>query len=141
MIGVLARLFCLVVATAAAAEPQAMAAVNAIRADAGRAALAPSDRLDAIAAAHAADIARRGVVTHQAADGSGPGARARAGGYRYCRIAENVAQGYASLGAVVDAWQGSPKHRRNMLDPRVTEMGLARAEGDYWVMILARPGC
>ncbi len=132
---------CLHLASGAAANPQALTAVNALRDQAGRPAIAYAPRLEAVAAGHAADMARRGVMTHRGADGSGPGHRAQARGYSFCRIAENVAHGYGSLSDVVTAWSRSPGHRRNLLDARVTEMGLARAPGDFWVMVLARPGC
>ena len=136
-----AILHCLLLAGGAAADEQALDAVNALRAAAGRNALDYSERLEAIAAGHAADMARRRVMSHESADGSGPGERARARGYRFCRIAENVAQGQRSLSEVIYAWSNSRGHRRNLLDRRVTEMGLARAPGDFWVMVLARPGC
>lgn len=138
---VCAIVLAIVLSGTAAADTQALATVNALRAQVGRAALAWSDRLEIIAADHAADMARRGRITHQSANGAGPGERARARGYRYCRIAENVAQGQQSRDAVISDWARSRGHRRNMLDPQVTEMGLARARGDFWVLVLALPGC
>ncbi len=42
---------------------------------------------------------------------------------------------------VIRAWMNSPGHRRNILNPKVTEFGVARAPGNYWVLVMARPGC
>lgn len=49
-------------------------------------------------------------------------------GYSYMAIAENIAQGYDSSGAVVDAWMGSSGHRANMLGD-YKEAGFGIAEG------------
>ncbi|TNF58102.1 MAG: CAP domain-containing protein, partial [Rhodobacteraceae bacterium] len=100
---------------AALADPAVLAAVNALRAEAGRPALAYSERLAAIADGHARDMGARSFFSHRGSDGSDLGQRARRGGYRYCFIAENIARGQPDLRAVVGAWAGSPGHRRNML--------------------------
>lgn len=39
--------------------------------------------------------------------------------------AENLSRAAASPKAVVDAWMGSPGHRSNLLDPALTEIGVA----------------
>ncbi|QAY63352.1 CAP domain-containing protein [Xylanimonas allomyrinae] len=45
--------------------------------------------------------------------------------------AENLSRAAASPGAVVDAWLASPGHRANLLDPDLTEVGVAcTADGD-----------
>ncbi len=123
------------------ADAKATDAVNALRAKAGKAPVVYSARLEAIAMGHARDMARRGRMTHKSANGDGPGERARAQGYGWCMIAENVAWGQQSLREVMQSWKGSKGHRRNMLQTHATELGVARASGDYWVMVLAKPGC
>jgi hypothetical protein len=61
---------------------------------------------------------------------------------------ENLSAGRNSIDAVVDGWMNSAGHRRNMLDSRFTEFGLAAAQvpGDrasryrnYWALILGNP--
>jgi uncharacterized protein YkwD len=131
----------LLIAPLAAADPAALPAINSLRAEAGRGPLSYSAELERIAAGHARDMARQGVMTHYGADGSGPGDRARRAGYRFCRVAENVAYGQRSLQEVLQSWADSRGHRRNMLDRRVSEVGIARAEGNFWVMFLGGPGC
>ena len=67
------------------------------------------------------------------ADGNQPSDRAKARGYDYCIVLENIAYAFNSegftgeklAGQFVTGWQNSPGHRRNMLDPDVTETGVA----------------
>lgn len=134
---------CVLVALVAPAQADqaAQAAVNAFRADKGRAPLSYSDDLQAIARAHARDMAQGGFFSHAGSDGGGLADRLRAGGYRFCFVAENIAKGQDTLEAVMQSWTGSAGHRKNLIHRRATEFGLARAPGDIWVMVLATPGC
>lgn len=113
---------------------------NALRAEAGQAPLAVSGVLTRAAEGHARDMAQNGFFSHTGSDGSGVGDRARAAGYRFCFIAENIASGQSSMDGALSAWMGSADHRRNILSEGAREFALARA-GDIWVMVLGRPGC
>lgn len=128
-------------AATASADPAALAAVNALRAEAGRASLSYSPALEAIAAGHARDMAARGFFSHTGSDGSSLADRARQGGYGFCFVAENIAKGQPDLPGVMAAWAASAGHRRNMLDRRAAEIGLARGRGNLWVMVLGAAGC
>ena len=106
----------------------------------------------ASAARYFADfMARTGKYGHTA-DGTEPAARAKRFGYEYCIVAENIAQLYRSDGiATVElgerlfkGWQDSPEHRKNMLDPNVTESAVVvarSAKTDYYyaVQLFGRP--
>ncbi len=87
-----------------------------------------------------------------AADGQDAGLRANKHEYEFSLISENIGYSFHTFGFTteelgrhfVEAWENSPGHRRNMLDPDVTEagMGVARSEktGFYYaVQIFARP--
>ena len=126
-------------AGAALADPAVLQAVNAERAQAGRAALVYDDRLEAVAGAHGQDMAQAGFFSHTGSDGSDIGDRLRRGGVSFCFAAENIAHGQRSLSAVMDGWMGSRGHRRNILDRRAAAVGVARAQGNRWVMVLAAP--
>ncbi|MCB1334202.1 MAG: CAP domain-containing protein [Roseivivax sp.] len=118
--------------------------LNSIRANAGRAELSLSPRLQAAAESHAADMARRNYFSHKGRNGSRVGMRVKAQGYRFCTVAENIALGQRSVDQVMREWFASPGHRQNMLAGKVTQYGMARARrdgGDIWVLVLARPGC
>lgn len=86
------------------------------------------------------------------ADGTHPNERAKKHGYEYCIVSENIAYEYSSQGFKADelakgfteGWKHSPGHRKNMLDPDVTETGVAVAwsseTGHYFaVQMFGRP--
>ena len=107
---------------------------NAFRRESKLAEVKPNAALTAAARAFAEYLARTGKFAHEA-DGRQPAERAEASGYRYCRVAENLAmnldsRGFQTLalaGAAVEGWKNSPGHRANMLQRTVTEIGVAIA--------------
>ena len=113
-------------------------AANGFRADNRLAPLASSPVLTDEARRFAAYLAATGRFSHTA-DGREPGARAKAAGYDYCELAENIALEQDSAGfqaqrlvrLFMTGWEASPGHRRNLLDPDVAEtgVGVARAPG------------
>lgn len=96
-------------------------------------------------------MARTNKYGHTA-DGQQPSERARNHGYNSCIIAENIAYQYSSAGFTseqlaenfIKGWEQSPEHRKNMLTPAVTDLGVAIARskktGAYFaVQIFGRP--
>ena len=73
-------------------------------------------------------MARKTTVGHDVGDGT-LDARARADGYEYARIAENVAGGYQTLAEAFSGWRDSPDHKKNMLMPSATRIGIAGRTG------------
>jgi hypothetical protein len=86
------------------------------------------------------------------ADDSKPAERAKKHGYDYCIVLENIAWQSNPAGfttesladGFVTGWKNSPGHRKNMLDPDVTETGVAIAYGEksekyYAVQLFGRP--
>jgi len=129
----------LLVASAAQADRATLGVVNNARAAEGRSALVYDARLEAAARAHGEDMAAQGFFSHTGSDGSDIGARLRRAGYDFCFGAENIAAGQKSLVNVMSAWMDSRGHRRNILHRKAKAVGLARVEGDRWVMVLAAP--
>ncbi|MEZ5853531.1 MAG: CAP domain-containing protein [Hyphomicrobiaceae bacterium] len=94
--------------------------------------------LDAAARAFAKYLAKSGRFAHEA-DGRQPADRAKAAGYAYCTIAENLSMNLDSRGFkteqlardTMDGWKKSPGHLKNLTLPGVTEIGvgIARAPG------------
>jgi uncharacterized protein YkwD len=121
------------------ADPTMLAAVNAARADQGRKPLVYSAQLEAAARAHGQDMATRGFFSHTGSDGSDIAARLRRVGYNYCFGAENIAAGQRSLDEVMTAWMKSRGHRKNILHRKARAVGIARTDGNRWVMVLAAP--
>ena len=96
-------------------EDQVVTLVNAERAKAGCAALRVDSRLAAAAEAHSKDMVDRNYFSHTDPDGNGPGERAAAVGYPQWS-GENIAMGYPTAAAGVDAWMNSAGHRANILN-------------------------
>ncbi|QFT93468.1 Cysteine-rich secretory protein family protein [Roseovarius sp. THAF9] len=119
----------------------ALAWINAFRAKEGRAPLKVSRSLTRAAAAHAADMARKGYFSHSGSDGSSIADRARRAGYRFCFIAENIAKGQRDVNGVLIGWEASTGHRNNMLAREADHVALVEAPGRIWVMMLGRDGC
>ena len=107
---------------------------NAFRKESRLGEVKPNAALTAAARAFAEYLAKTGKFAHEA-DGRQPAQRAEAAGYRYCLVAENLAMNLDSRGfetralarAAVEGWKNSPGHRANMLQPTVTEIGVAVA--------------
>jgi uncharacterized protein YkwD len=124
---------------------------NRFRKEQEAAPLAVNEELAETAQAFAEYMARTDRYGHTA-DGKRPAERAEAQGYEYCLVLENIAyqfrtRGFASkelADALTRGWKDSPGHRKNMLDPDVTETGVAVAHSDqtgvfYAVQLFGRP--
>lgn len=101
-----------------------------------------SSELERVAEAQADWVAQRGQLEHTGRHGTPLGARVHTAGYRYTRVAENLAWGTATLDDTLALWRRSDGHCRNLLDERVTELALAcriGPGGPWWVMTLGRP--
>jgi uncharacterized protein YkwD len=71
--------------------------------------------------------------------------RLRSSGYDAKVAAENVGAGYHTLAQAFSGWRDSPPHRKNMLLPDATHIGIATAYAPnskykvFWSLILAAP--
>ena len=144
------------VASPVAAGPaeSVLAAVNAARAKAGCGPLRMNGKLVAAAKGHAKAMAEQNFFGHAGKDGSRFSSRIKRQGYDYRAAAENIAAGQKSAGQVVASWMKSSGHRRNILDCRMKETGIALVyQADdrpirgnraalryYWVQVFAAPG-
>jgi hypothetical protein len=108
---------------------------NAFRHENKLAAVEPNATLAKAARAYAQFLASTELFSHEA-DGRRPADRARAAGYQFCEIAENLAAFVDSRGfetrdlarQMIEGWKNSPSHRKAMLAPGVTELGVAVAK-------------
>jgi uncharacterized protein YkwD len=96
-------------------------------------------------------MAKTNQYGHQA-DGQRPSQRAKAHGYDYCIVSENIGYVFSSQPLTdealaqefVDGWKRSPEHRQNMLAPDVTQIGAAVAQSadsgySFAVQMFGRP--
>jgi uncharacterized protein YkwD len=108
--------------------PQRLTAlVNQYRASHGLPALIVDATVAGLAREHSAAMAKAGQMNH-----NGFPSRVRRSGLAMC--VENVGWNNRSPDEQFDRWRASPGHNRNMLDPRVTRMGVGTV-ADYVTMI------
>lgn len=122
---------------------QVVAETNRCRAEHGLPALTAEPRLSAAAVAHNDDMVTRGFFAHESPDGGSLVDRVRAAGYPYAVVAENLAAGQRTAPEVVQGWLDSPGHRRNLLSPDVTQIGVAFTtggpHGTTWTQVFGAP--
>src|SRR5262249_10009473 len=78
---------------------------------------------------HALLMFKLNTLEHQLPDEPSLEERVAAAGARFSYIAENVAIG-ADAQSIHTGWMNSPGHRKNILNPRVTAVGIAAAGGN-----------
>lgn len=103
--------------------------VNAARKRAGLKPLRLNAVLAKAAQRHAEDMLVRGYFDHKSPSGTTVRERSRAAGYRWGAIGENIAFGQTSVDEVVETWLDSPGHRKNILSPNFSELGVGLALG------------
>ena len=117
-------------------QNQVIQLVNVQRTKVGCRALVLDARLSRAAQAHSIDMAKRRYFSHTSLDGRTFAQRIRAQGYTGSLIGENIAAGYPTPKAVMDAWMKSPGHKANILNCRYRAIGVGSAVGGpyryYW---------
>lgn len=113
-------------------EAALLCLINLRRSEAGATRVHENKRLRSAAALQAENMVHQGFFAHTCPGGSTFLDRIRRTGYMrrssYWVVGENLAWGTASLsspGALVRAWMESASHRRNLLDSRFREIGIA----------------
>lgn len=83
---------------------------------------------------HSRAMARANIMAHQLEGEAAFTRRITRAGYRWQRVAENVALGFDSAQSVMDAWMNSPDHRTNILDCRLQDIGVGIVlhDGALW---------
>jgi len=126
-------------------QSQMLSMLNAYRQQNGLPALQHDPELDAVSQSMARHIAERDSMQTWAHSAFGLSQRLDKAGYANYAAAENLGAGYADLSAAFRGWQGSGGHNKNLLNPYVTRVGIARTNRNtgkwrnFWVMTLARP--
>jgi uncharacterized protein YkwD len=116
-----------------AGQAELLVELNAARERHGLAPLTLSRILNRPARAHSAYLARVGKLTHTGQDGKPFYVRLYRAGYsRRKAVAENLGMaGGCSTDlskTMVEMWLDSPGHRRNLLSPRYSKVGIALVE-------------
>jgi uncharacterized protein YkwD len=125
-----------------ALDQEVVEAHNRVRAEHKLSPLKVNAQLTEAARGHARDMAEHQKLSHEGSDGSTTAQRVKKRGYRYQEVGENIATA-ETVDQVMRAWLDSPGHRKNILEPQFTEVGVAMvpdAEGNrYWCVDFARP--
>jgi uncharacterized protein YkwD len=117
---------------------------NAVRSTKKLRALKRDAHLDAVAQAHALDMAQQGYFDHHSPQGMDVFDRMESAGCpHWWTGGENIAAGYNTPQIAVKAWMDSPGHRRNVLDGNYEYIGVGAyyapgsEYGWYWVQVFA----
>lgn len=96
--------------------------------------------------AHSRDMVANNFFSHTGSNGSTLASRVNATGYLWRALGENIAAGQSSVNGVIDGWIASEGHCANLLNPALTQVGLACVSGTaanqyrtYWTMDLGQP--
>ena len=110
-------------------EAEVIQLTNSIRQEHGASILSVSNQLNFSAEAKANDMATNGYFNHADQNGNRLGYWITATGYNYLRAGENLAKGFSTSTALVQAWVNSPTHYANLINANYREIGIGIAEG------------
>ena len=114
-------------------EREVIRLVNAERAKYGLAALTEDAALTRTARMKSQDMRDRGYFDHNSPTYGTPFQLMKSQGISYRTAGENIAMGYRTPEAVVNAWMNSAGHRANILNASYTKIGVGYVEsGNYW---------
>jgi uncharacterized protein YkwD len=117
--------------------------ISGYRSNNGLTAVAVDPALTKLAEAQARAMAARDKLEHDVIRDFT--VRLKASGYDARVAAENIGAGYHTFAEAFSGWRDSPSHRKNMLLPGATQMGIAAAYAPnskykvFWALILAAP--
>ncbi|MEV6313556.1 sigma-70 family RNA polymerase sigma factor [Streptomyces sp. NPDC051840] len=127
-------------APAPSTADEVIALVNTERSKAGCEPVSGNTLLNKAAERHSADMAARDYFSHTSPEGTDPGARITAEGYRWSTYGENIAKGQQSAASVMESWMNSDGHRANILNCAFKEIGVGRVDssgGPVWTQNFA----
>lgn len=100
-------------------------------------------RLAAAAQSKVEDMLKREYFDHIDPDGHGPWDLLDSIGYDFLNVAENIARGLDDPERMQTGWMESPPHRKNILSPELTRIGVGAARTGpnafHVVVLFARP--
>ena len=124
-------------AVMSALEQEACRLINAQRASHGLPALNIDTSLSVSARVKSKDMKTNQYFSHTSPTYGSPFQMMKQLGISYRSAGENIAMGYRSAEAVVQAWMASATHRANILSNNYSTMGIGYADG-YWTQWFIR---
>ena len=120
-------------------ESEVIRLVNEIRVKNGLSALSHNWELSRVARYKSQDMKDNKYFSHTSPVYGAPAQMIKNFGISYRAAGENIAMGYATPQAVVDAWMNSSGHRANILNSSYTHIGVGYvASGRYWTQMFIR---
>ena len=117
-------------------EREVVRLVNEIRAENGLQPLTMDWQLSRVARYKSQDMKDLGYFSHTSPTYGSPFEMMKSFGINYRSAGENIAKGYSTPRAVVDAWMKSPGHRANILNSSYTHIGVGYVQsGSYWTQM------
>jgi len=117
-------------------ESEVVRLVNIERKKQGLSELKHNWQLGRVARYKSEDMRDRGYFSHTSPTYGTPFQMIKSFGISYRTAGENIAKGQQTPEAVVKAWMNSSGHRKNILNPSFTEIGVGYArDGSYWTQM------
>lgn len=120
-------------------EREVVSLCNEIRASYGLSPLTINEKLCQLAEMKSQDMADRNYFDHQSPTYGSPFDMLKSHGVSYRSAGENIAKGYSTPQAVVDAWMKSEGHRANILNSTYAEIGVGYVtDGNHWTQLFLK---
>jgi uncharacterized YkwD family protein len=117
-------------------EQKVVELTNKERAKYGVPALKIDVQLSKVAREKSRDMQAKGYFSHYSPTYGSPFDMMKKFGITYRSAGENIAMGQRSPEEVVQAWMNSEGHRKNILNPSFTHIGVGHvANGNYWTQM------
>ncbi|NGY83499.1 hypothetical protein F6Y03_20180 [Bacillus megaterium] len=115
-------------------EQKVVDLVNQEREKQGLKPLTLNKKLSDVARTKSKDMMDKGYFDHNSPTYGSPFDMMKQFGIEYTTAGENIAKGQQSPEDVMNAWMNSDGHRKNILNPDFTEIGVGYVNGDttYW---------
>lgn len=117
-------------------EQQVVELTNQERAKQGLEPLELDTELSAVAGDKSLDMQKNDYFSHTSPTYGSPFDMLRDYGIDYRTAGENIAMGHTSPEQVVQGWMNSEGHRKNIMNPNFTHIGVGYVEdGNYWTQM------
>ena len=117
-------------------EKEVIRLVNEIRVSNGLKALKTDRELSRVARYKSQDMKDNNYFSHTSPTYGSPFQMIKSFGISYKAAGENIAKGQRTPQEVVNAWMNSSGHRKNILNPSFTKLGVGYVEkGNYWTQM------
>jgi len=90
-----------------------------------------NQKLETAAYLKAQDMMKKDYFAHQSPEGLQPWYWLEVANYNYQQAGENLAIGFLDSEEVIKAWNESPSHKANLINPNYQEIGIAVLRGDF----------